>query len=107
MNKGLKLFIGFLTVLPIGYMIFFFINFMSFPEKLIPFEMLFKLHVIAIIGIMGLIAFYMVHIVKTNGIADNQRVIWIIAILVGSIFGMLAYWYLYIWSAPTENTNIE
>jgi len=108
MNKGLKMLIGFLTILPIGYMIFFLVNLMSSSRGLIAFDTIFKLHLVAMGIIIVLFIFYTVHLVRTNRIANDKKIFWVIGIFMGSSFAMAVYWFLYLWSEPEEEAaNIE
>ena len=108
MNKIQKIIIGLLTILPILYMGLFLINFMSFPNEIINFDTMIKLHMGAMLLIFGLLIFYIVNIFKTNRVTNDKRTLWAIVIFFGTVIAMPIYWYLYIWTEPkTEIKTIE
>jgi hypothetical protein len=59
--------------------------------------MLFILQFLTILLIFGLIAFYLVHIFKTDRVSQDKKALWAVVICLGNAFAMPIYWYLYIW----------
>ena len=97
MGKGIKLLIGLLTLVPLGYLVFFFMNFASFPDEMIDFDSLFKLHLGVMLFVMGLLIFYIVNIFKNDKVRQDQKALWVIVLFFGAIIAMPVYWYLFIW----------
>jgi hypothetical protein len=59
---------------------------------------------LTILWICGLIACYMMHIVKTNRISGKRKVLWAVLILLAHIFVMPVYWHLFIRPEPTTDS---
>lgn len=111
MSKGIKLFIGLLTLVPLVYIVFFFMNFMNFPNELVDFDVLFKLHLGAMLLIVALLIFYIANIFKNDRVHQDQKALWAIILFCGGTIAMPIYWYLYIWkedkSMDISNDNLH
>jgi hypothetical protein len=110
-SRPVTILIGFLTLLPIIYFIFFFIlMFSAFASvgatsgKGAPFDMfryIFPLHLGAMLLMVVLMAVYIVHAFRTDRIPDDRRVVWVIILFMGNMIAFPIYWYLYLWRAPS------
>jgi hypothetical protein len=105
-----KIGIGVLTVWPIAYMgLFFLFFFLSFfarhagPEPMGSFAILFVLHCFTMLVIMGLMVFYIMHIVKATFAKPEMRIIWVILVIMVGLVAMPIYWYMYIWRETAES----
>jgi len=107
LSRPMKVCIGLLTVWPILYMgVFFLFVFSNFflastnqggPGLMNSFGLLFGLHCCTMLLILGLMVFYVVHIVKATFEKTEMKIIWLILVLLGGMIAMPVYWYLYIW----------
>lgn len=108
MKKTGKLLLLFVTLYPIVYLIYFITAIMNMMMTLDDpasvggvFPMLFMMHLIAMVGVIALITFYIVHAVRNRALANETRIIWVLLIFLGNMIAMPIYWYLYIWK-PQE-----
>ncbi len=110
MGKSGKLLLGIATLWPIVYMFIFFIFIFStmffrpdpgtgngLPAM---FALIFGLHILTILLIMGLTVFYIVDVFRNNRVDKDKKALWAIVIFLGNLIGMPIYWYLYIWKDP-------
>ena len=63
------------------------------------FDAVFVVHLITMLFIIGLLAFYVVHLFKNEAMASDRRVLWAIVLFMGNAFAFPVYWYLYIWQS--------
>jgi hypothetical protein len=113
-SRPVALLIGILTLLPAVYFVFF-IAFMfsmfstvgSGAGKGPPVDMfryVFPLHLGAMLLMFALMVIYIVHAFRTDRIAEDRRVLWVVVLFMGNLFAFPVYWYLYLWrpssSAP-------
>ena len=113
MSKSAKIVLGFLTILPLIY----FVVFISYVVVTISgalrsggapgdlpifpnFYVLFVLHMIVMILLIGLTIFYIVNVFRNDRVHENRKVLWAVVLFMGNIFAMPIYWYLHIWSEP-------
>jgi len=112
MNKALRVVFGAVTLWPIGYAMFFigtgFFSFF-FPAYAHTWDsVLLPLHLLTIVWIWALVAFYLIHLFKGDRVHRDQKVLWALVLLVGNIMVMPAYWYLYIWrDAPNRIVSVQ
>jgi hypothetical protein len=98
-----KIFLGLLTILPIAYMFYFFSfafsNFGAQPQIFDEqqFNMIFKLHIGAMVLTFGLLIFYIVHLFRTEIVANDKKALWAVVLFFGNMIAMIVYWFLYIW----------
>jgi hypothetical protein len=110
MQKPGKLFLGVVTLWPLAYMILFFVFIFStilfggpggspgaFPPS---FVIIFGLHLLTMLVIMGLTIFYMVDVFRNDRVDKDKKVLWAIVIFMGNLIAMPIYWYLYFWKEP-------
>jgi hypothetical protein len=96
--------LGFLTVWPIAYFIFF-MGFMVYAfsqvgSKSTPFAgfwFIFPLHFATILLMFALGAIYVIHAFRTDRIAEDRRVLWVVTLFFGNMIAFPIYWYLYLW----------
>src|SRR5207342_1322914 len=116
LSKTTKLIVGALTVWPILY-IFLFVAFtfgMLFymggasagghaQEPPAAFLVLFVLHFATILMAIGLVAFYIVYLFKTDRVPQDKKALWAAVLFLGGMFAMPVFFYLYIWpEAPAD-----
>lgn len=112
MQKSSKLLLGAATLWPIVYMfIFFFLIFSmmlfrpgpepggGFPPAV---ALIFGLHILTMLLIMGLTIYYIVDVFRNNRVDKDKKALWAIVIFMGNMIGMPIYWYLYIWKDPVK-----
>ena len=107
MSKTIKLLLGLVTIWPFAYLILFFITIFSLvlfsagaetaggPPPLI--ALIFPLHLLTMLVIMGLTVFYMVNVFRNERVVKDQKVLWAVVLFLGNVLAMPIYWYLYIW----------
>ncbi len=117
MKKSTKILLAIATIFPFLYMIFFFvvifssIFFMpsdgSSEEGALPilFMVIFPLHLLTMLLIMGLTVFYIVSVFRNDRVDKDKKVLWAVVIFMGNMIAMPIYWYLYIWCEETELSN--
>jgi magnesium-transporting ATPase (P-type) len=54
-------------------------------------------HLLTMALILGLLVFYVAHAVRSPRVPDNQRVLWAIFLVLGSMIAMPIYFWLYVW----------
>jgi len=109
MSKSAKLFVGFLTIWPLIYFIFFvlFIYFQftkAFSTNPPSTDILdgwlpglFLVHFITIFLIIGLIISFIRNANRNKLIAKSDRLAWAIMLFIGNMIALPIYWYSYIW----------
>lgn len=109
MKHSDKIVLGLATAWPIAYIILFillifrriFMTFLEGPLSLLTipvmFLSLFPFHFMTIISIWVLLVFYIVHIFNNDNLPQDNKVIWVIVVFLGSTVGMFIYWYICIW----------
>lgn len=106
MNKALRIVIGAATLWPIGYAMFFIgAGFFSFfyPAYAHTWDSVFlPLLLLTIVLIWSLLAFYLIHLYKSDRVNRHQKLPWILALFAGTIIAMPVFWYLYIWRDASE-----
>jgi len=112
MSRGSKLVIGLLSFLPIVLMIVFFAMFLTIfprmfewshgydpePQEMIGvFGPLFILGMIMGVISLGLLVFFIMHLVRNKTMDGTERVIWILVFLFAGMVGYPIYWYMRVW----------
>jgi hypothetical protein len=93
--QPLLYFAGFLAYLPVVALR----NGSSLP----PMGVMATLHVSTMVISISLMAFYVVHAVRSGHVGDEQKTPWVILLLFGSIVVMPIYWYFRIWKSGHQN----
>lgn len=75
-------------------------------------EMFFKnmigtiiLLMIAGLSTLGLLIYYIIHVVNNIVIDSNEKIIWILIFIFISMVGFPVYWYLRIWNQPNKTAD--
>lgn len=108
MSKPKALVLGFFTLLPIAYAVFFISLFSriffsiahssdgpNFSMRM--FYIIFPFHVFTMILILILLILYIKDVFTNEFIEPDNRVLWAIVLFFGNMFAMLIYWYIKIW----------
>lgn len=106
MKKSNKVLLGAATIWPFIYIILFMVFILSTiltrggaGEGVGPALKLtaFAIHLLTILWIWALLAFYMVNVFKNHRVDQDKKVLWAVVLFMGNVFAMPVYWYLYIW----------
>ena len=111
MSRSSKLFIGILSFLPIILLlVFLFMLFGMFPtffqwdkyepapqEVFSAFAPLFFLGFAMGILSIGLLIFFIMHLLRHKALDSTERIIWILVFLFAGIVGYPIYWYMRVW----------
>jgi len=113
LNRPAALIVALLTLAPWGYFVFFVSHVMGqFPK--IPasgappeqffqdFERIFRIHLIFMALTVALMAFYIVHLFRTDRVSGDKKALWAVVLFLGNLLAMPVYWYLYMWPGRTE-----
>lgn len=114
MSKSARLFVGFLTIWPLIYFIFFILflyfqlssafstNPPSTPALSTFFPGLILVHFLTFFLMIGLIIGYIRHAYRNKRIASGDTLAWAIMLFIGSIIAQSIYWYIYIWKGQAR-----
>ena len=119
MSRSSKLFIGILSFLPIILLlVFLFMIFSMFPtffqwdkydpapqEVFSAFAPLFFLGFGMAILSIGLLIFFILHMLRHKGMDSTERIIWILVFLFAGIVGYPIYWYMRIWKDDIQKSG--
>jgi formate/nitrite transporter FocA (FNT family) len=113
MSKNKKIILGVLTLLPIVFLVLYFLSFIflflgifnSAQNQTEPdvnffignFIFMFLLIFIAVIAALGTMIYYIIHITNNTTFDSNQRLMWILILVFAGLIGNAVYWYMYIW----------
>lgn len=101
MNKIAKVILLLLTLFPLMYFMW---AGLQLPELMQQgtesdwFTTLFLVHLLVSVLLVGLIGFYLVHLYRNKRIHGNSKMLWTLALFIGSFITMPIYWWLHIWS---------
>jgi hypothetical protein len=112
MSRSSKAFVGFLSFLPIILLIFFFAMLFTIfprilewenheptpPEMFSVFWPIFLLGIIMAILSLGLLVFFIMHLIRNKQMEGIEKVVWILVFFFAGIVGYPIYWYMRIWS---------
>ena len=104
--------IAVLTVAPWAYLVFFISRFMPAfetmsspftpPEQFFHnFNLIFRLHLLVMVLIVALMAFYIIHLFRTDLVASDKKALWAVVLFLGNLLAMPVFWYLYVWPRRT------
>ncbi len=71
------------------------------------FEVLMRFHIATMLISLALIIFYVVHAVKNSILSSEQRLLWVVLLILGGLFAGPVYWYLYLWRDPKQGAEDE
>jgi hypothetical protein len=115
MKKFTKILLAIATVWPFLYMVLFvlfaFFSVFFMPRSGSPegggipdlFLIIFPLHLLTMLLIMGLMVFYIVNIFRNDRVEKDKKVLWAVVLFMAGMFAMPVYWYLYIWREEKES----
>ena len=115
LSRPVALIVAALTLAPWAYFAFFFVFAMSQftpaasppgqPDQLEEqFATLFRLHLLVMVFMVGLIAFYIVHLFRTDRIPADKKALWAVVLFFAHVLAMPFYWYLYMWPKADEGS---
>jgi hypothetical protein len=126
LSRPVKLLVGAATLWPLVWMFCFFgfFAFMMFltagqggrgnhhmpnEELVFPlFALLFLLHGLTMFIMIGLLVFYIIHIIKNPALSDNMKILWVLILFFGSIVGMPVYWCMHVWpERPQDRPELD
>ena len=119
MSRSSKLFIGILSFLPIILLlVFLFMLFGMFPtffqwdkydpapqEVFSAFAPLFFLGFAMGILSIGLLIFFIMHLLRHKALDSTERIIWILVFLFAGIVGYPIYWYMRVWKDDIQTSG--
>jgi hypothetical protein len=110
MTKGNKIILGIFTFLPFLILMFYFLGagillknaIIKNPnDDFIPIigDIIWVVSSALFLGLLsfGLLIYYIVHAINNREIDSNERLLWVLVFVLGSIAGFPIYWYLRIW----------
>jgi hypothetical protein len=112
LNRPTALLIAVLTVAPWAYFVFLLSRFMptfeamsssTAPEQFFRnFDLIFRLHLLVMVLIVALMAFYIIHLFRTDRVPNDKKTLWAVVLFLGNLLAMPVYWYLYMWPRASE-----
>lgn len=107
MTRQAKLLLGLLTFWPSAYAVLFVgfvLAMMLGAGRGEPpgsgMVLVFVLHALTMLLVMGLLVYYLIHIVRNPALDNNARILWAVVVTMGGFLGQAVYWYLNVWQAP-------
>lgn len=107
MKTTMKKLVGLITFMPFTLLGVLFIDFLVYPKELLADKYLEHVQACTFIWIIGLLAFYFIHLFRTRIIDEEKRVLWAIVLLVGNVVTMPIYWYRHIWQPVYHKKGIH
>jgi hypothetical protein len=117
LSKPTKVLIGLATCWPFLYICvaFVFIILHVFVEGTRPprahagpapwFAIFFVLHLLTILGMFGLLTFYMVYLFRTDRVGQDKKAFWAVVLFLGNLIAMPIFFVLYIWPDLPKNAE--
>ena len=113
MSKGKVITLGVFTVWPFLYMVLFMcvmfgimmVGFSGKPPSSPPtvFKIILPLHFLTMLEVLALLVIYIVHLFRTERVAKDKKALWAVVLLLGNMFAMPVFWYLYMWKDPSRS----
>jgi ABC-type polysaccharide/polyol phosphate export permease len=108
MSKGNKFLLAAATVWPILYFFIFIgaaFSMMIFSEGEAGWlwGLILPLHLLTMLLMFGLTAFYIVNVFRNDRIKNDMKALWAVVLFMGNFIAMPIYWYLYIWKDPSPD----
>ena len=114
MGKGAKVLLGLGTAWPLLWMFIFmgaifyqvfsgaFAGRPSGPHAGPPplFMLLFAGHFLTILLTFGLLVIYMIHLFRSDRVAQDKKALWAVVLFMGNMVAMPVYFYFYVWKDP-------
>ena len=125
MKKSTKIWLGIATIWPIVYLFLFFVVIFSViiftaanpgppdpggtpPGSLlfpVGFMGFFVIHMLTIVGSLGLTVFYIIRVFKTERLDQNMKIMWMLLLFFMGMIAQPVFWYLYIWREAPGSSN--
>ena len=123
MTKSRKLLLGILSLLPLVFMVFYFIVFFSFfftimrqaqyDGDIMP--PAFFRHIAMFVGLallmgltqVGLLIYFIIHDIGNKAVDSTERIIWILVFIFIGMIGFPLYWWMRIWNADDRSMRSE
>lgn len=70
------------------------------PGMPLAFMLFFAGHMLTILLMFALTAFYIVYLFRTDRIAQDKKALWAVVLFMGNMLAFPVFWYLYIWKEP-------
>ena len=123
MKHSTKIWLGIATFWPVVY-IFLFIGFVvvfaataTAPDSNASADLvgwlgpgmvvLFAVHMLTILGTLGLTVFYIIRVIKTEQLDQSAKIMWMILLFFFGMFAQPIFWYLYVWREALPRTKLE
>ena len=113
LNRPAALIVALLTIAPWACMVFIFTRFtarfwslqaLAAPGSAMPpeqffqeFNTIFRLQMFFMALMLALMAFYIVHVFRTDRVPADKKALWAVVLFLGNLFAMPFYWNFYIW----------
>lgn len=115
MTRTTKILLGIANVLPFVLLVLFISSIIMMPHgmnvdpnpefMLVSFGLSFLIiGLMSAIGI-GLLIFYLVHILKNPRLDANTRLMWVLILLLAGFIGNIVYWFFQIWREDDDRLN--
>ena len=98
MKRSSAMLLGVLTFWPLLYMFLFIAGIALASASALPFGALFAVHGATMVLCIGLLIYYVVHVLRSPQ-KQSDRLLWAILLFVGGMIAMPIYWYMFIWNA--------
>jgi hypothetical protein len=69
----------------------------DFQQQQAQFNVLFRVHIAAMVLIWTLIASYIIYIFRTEHVPKEKKALWAVVLFMGSIVAMPVFWVIYVW----------
>ena len=92
----MKKLVGLITFMPYTLLGVLFIDFLVYPKELLAGKCLAHVQICTLLWIIGLLAFYLVHLFRAKIVDGEKRMLWAIVLLIGNVITIPIYWYRYI-----------
>ena len=112
MSKFKRALIGAVTIWPMVYVALFFSFVLSNIFSVfhssgtnVPFTGLIPiliLHFLTMILVVALMVGYVIHVFKNTRLTESKKTLWVIVLIFGNAIAMPIYWYLSIWTVPSD-----
>lgn len=66
------------------------------------FNTIFRLQLLFMALWVALLAFYIVHVFRTDRVPADKKALWAVVLFLGNFLAMPVYWYLYMWPKAEE-----